>query len=108
MSEVISNNLGERWLPAEWETPDAAALQALARGDATPEQQRHALKVVVEKLAGAYQATFVPRESDTSAFLQGRRDVGMQVVKLLKVDLAALRQIAAAKKTTTARKGNKP
>lgn len=92
-----TDNLAERWLPAKWELPDAHCLQALARGEADAQQQQRALSVIVEKLAGAYEETFVPRESDTSAFLAGRRSVGLQIVKLIKVDLAALRQ--AAEKT---------
>jgi hypothetical protein len=87
----------ERWHPAAWELPDAAALQALGRGDADANQQRHALKVIVEKLSGAYEYTFVPREPDTSAYLEGRRSVGLQIVKLLKVDLATLRNANARK-----------
>lgn len=103
-----SDNLNGRWKPAEWEPPDAHCLQALQRGEADAQQQRRALDVIVHKLAGTYDEQFVPRESDTSAYLMGRRSVGLQIVKLLKVDLAALRQAAAAKKTTTARKGSKP
>jgi hypothetical protein len=99
-----TDNLCERWLPAEWELLDASAIQALGRGDADARLQQHALKVIVEKLAGAYEETFVPRESDTSAFLQGRRSVGLQIVKLLKVDLSALRQAAQAAKNQSARK----
>lgn len=100
-----SDNLAERWLPAAWELFDASALQALARGDADARAQQHALKVIVEKLAGAYEETFVPREPGTSDYLQGRRSVGLQIVKLLKVDLAALRQ---AEQRQPARKGTKP
>jgi len=81
----------ERWLPAEWDLPDASALQALGRGDATPEQQKRALTVIVEKLAGTYEHTFVPGGQDQTIYLEGRRSVGLQIVKLLKVDLAALR-----------------
>lgn len=95
----------ERWLPAEWELPDAAALQALARGDATADQQLRALKWIVERAAGAYEHTFVPGAADQSTYLEGRRSVGLQVVKLLKVSLPALKQAAEAKKNTPARKG---
>lgn len=87
----------ERWLPAEWELADAAAIQALARGDAEASQQKRALTVIVEKLAGTYEHTFVPGAHDQSTYLEGRRSVGLQIVKLLKVDLAALRQAKTAK-----------
>lgn len=103
-TKPVSDNLGERWLPAKWELADASALQALARGDADATQQKRALEVIVNQLAGTYEETFVPRESDTSAYLMGRASVGRQIVKLLKVNLAGFRQAAEAAKTTTARK----
>lgn len=96
----------ERWLPADWELPDAAAMQALARGDATPDQQLRALKWVIEAAAGTYEHTFVPGAHDQSTYLEGRRSVGLQVVKLLKVDVAAMKQALAAKNNTPARKRN--
>jgi hypothetical protein len=84
----MNKPMRERWLPAEWEKVDAAAIQALARGDADARLQQHALKVIVEKLAGTYEHTFVPGQGDTSTYLEGRRSVGLQIVKLVKVDLA--------------------
>jgi hypothetical protein len=110
MNEFVdtSDNLNGRWRPAKWDLPDAYVLQALARGEADAAQQKRALEVIVKQLAGTYEEPFVPREPDTSAYLMGRASVGKQIVKLLSVDLAALRQIAAAKKATTARKGTKP
>lgn len=84
--------LRERWLPADWELADANAIQALGRGDASAEQQQRALSVIVEKLAGTYEHTFVPGAQDQTTYLEGRRSVGLQIVKLLKVDLAALRK----------------
>lgn len=82
------------WHPAEWEPADASALQALSRGDATPEQQRRALDWVVTRAAMTYDETFVPGQGDVSDFLAGRRNVGTQIVKLLKVqtNLLAKRQ----------------
>jgi hypothetical protein len=85
----------ERWLPAEWELADASAMQAIARGDADATQQKRALSVIVEKLAGTYEHLFVPGQPDTSTYLEGRASVGRQIVKLLKVDLAALRNASA-------------
>lgn len=93
----MSTKPRERWLPAEWELADAAAIQALARGDAEASQQKRALTVIVEKLAGTYEHTFVPGAQDQTTYLEGRRSVGLQIVKLLKVDLAALRQAKTAK-----------
>lgn len=76
---------------APWDYPDAAALQALARGEARPDQQRRALDWVVKTAAGTYQTSFVPGAPDASAFAEGRRFVGLQVVKLLSLNLEAIR-----------------
>lgn len=94
----------ERWHPAAWDLPDASALQALQRGDATPEQQARALKWVVESAAGTYEHMFVPGAQDQTTYLEGRRSVGLQIVKLLRVDIGRLRQIEA-EKAKPARKG---
>ena len=81
------------WLPTAWEPADAAAVQALARGEATPEQQRRALAWVVERCAGYYDVSFRPGDGGDreTAFAEGKRWVGAQIVKLTKVALYKLR-----------------
>lgn len=79
---------------AAWETQDAAAIQALTLGKATPEQQQRALRWIVEGAANVHGDTFVPGSDDVSAFLQGRRDVGRQIVKLTKINLGLLKKEA--------------
>jgi hypothetical protein len=100
-----SSNLGERWQPAKWELADASALQALMRGDAGPEQQKRALRWVIEGAAGTYEEVMVPREPDTSAYLMGRRSVGLQIVKLLHVNVPAVK---TATDSIPAKKAKKP
>ncbi len=89
------NKMRERWLPYEWEKHDAYCIQAMARGEATAEQQKHALALIVNNLADTYGHTFVPGAHDQSDFLQGRRDVGLQIVKLTKIDLALIKDKSA-------------
>lgn len=69
----------------EWEPADAAALQSLQRGDASPEQQKRALDWFITRAAGTYNVSFVPGAQDATAFMEGRRFAGLQAVKLLKV-----------------------
>lgn len=76
----------------DWEPGDGGALQALARGEATPDQQKRALDWIIQQGAATYQPTFVPGAPDASAFMEGRRFVGLQIVKLLTLNLEALRQ----------------
>lgn len=81
------------WLPTKWELADAAAIQAVARGEANPEQQRRAIAWVVEQCAGYYDVSFRPGPGGDreTAFAEGKRWVGAQVVKLTKVALSKLR-----------------
>jgi hypothetical protein len=79
------------WLPADWEKADAGALQALARGDAMPHQQQLVLKFIIETVAGTYDLSFRSGKPDETSFAEGKRWVGLQLVKLLKVNLGALK-----------------
>jgi hypothetical protein len=78
-----------------WEVPDAAAIQALDRGDATADQQRRALDWIINKAAGYYDLSYRPggeegrRDTD---FAEGRRFVGGQIVKLSKLNLAKFKE----------------
>ncbi len=81
-------------MPAAYELPDASAIQALQRGDATPEQQQRALKWIIENACGTYDMSYRPGEEgrrDTD-FAEGKRFVGSQIVKLLKLNLSLLRR----------------
>ena len=75
------------WLPPKWELADAAALQALARGDATPEQQKRALKFVVETLCGTYDLPYRPESARDTDFACGKMFIGQQIAKLVNLNL---------------------
>lgn len=77
---------------AEWKKADVAAIQALVAGKATEDQQQRALKWIVENAAQTYDRSFVPGSADQTAFLEGRRDVGRQIVKLTKLKLGAIQE----------------
>jgi hypothetical protein len=75
--------------PPKWEVEDLGALRALERGDALPHQQIRALKFIVEGLAMTFQQSYRPGglEGDReTAFAEGRRFVGTQIVGLLTID----------------------
>lgn len=74
---------------------DAAALQALQRGNATPEQQKRALVWVIENAAATYQTSYRrggPEADRETAFSEGRRFVGNLIVGALKLKLGQLRR----------------
>lgn len=79
-------------MPAPYEPADVGAFQALEDGEATPEQQKRALKWLIEVGAGMYQFHYYPSDRDTS-FALGRAFVGQQVVKLLRLNRMAMRRV---------------
>ena len=81
----------EPWKPCEWEQPDAAAVQAVAYGRATEDQQRRAIKFIVENLCGTFDLSFRPSSDRDTAFAEGKRFVGLQIVKFTNLNLARLR-----------------
>jgi hypothetical protein len=81
----------EPWRPPSWQPADASALQALLRGAATPEQQKRALDWIVNAACATYDLSFRPDSERATAFAEGRRFVGLEIVKLTKLDLARMR-----------------
>ena len=81
------------WLPTEYDVADASAIQALVRGDATPDQQKRAIQWIVNDCSGYYDLSFRPGEGGDreTAFAEGKRSVGAQIVKLTKLALSRLK-----------------
>lgn len=77
-------------LQCQWDVPVASALQALSRGEATPDQQRFALNFVINQAAATYGQSFQELGDRETCFAEGRRFVGLQIVKLLHISTAAL------------------
>lgn len=73
---------------------DAKALQALAQGIADETQQVRALQWIVNKAGAINRSTYQPGglegERD-SIFAQGRRFVGIQVMRLISTNLEELK-----------------
>lgn len=73
-------------MPVGYEASDIEAVKALAKGEARPDQQVRALEWIIKTAAGTYEMSF---RSDAdggereTAFAEGRRFVGLQLVKLI-------------------------
>jgi len=83
------------WLPVPYDKADAAAIQALRRGDASAEQQIRAIGFIVEVICARNDMSFRPGpEGDRdTVFAEGRRFVGNQIVKLAKLPIGKLEGI---------------
>lgn len=80
------------WKPTPTEPADAAAFQALQNGTATAEQQKRALNWLVTKCCRTYDMSYRPGDDgrrDTD-FAEGRRSVGLEVVKLCNIKIGIL------------------
>lgn len=82
------------WLPPDYELADATALQAIHRGEANADQQKRALKWLIELAAATYQPSYRsgPDGERDTCFAEGRRFVGLEIVKMLKLNVSTLRR----------------
>ena len=76
----------------EYELADITALQALERGEADAEQQQRALKWIVNNAAATYEVAWEQDNERASSFESGRRFVGIEIIKMLKLNIKALRR----------------
>jgi len=79
---------GTVWAPAPYEPADVVAIQALLAGEAEPEQQRRALRWIIEAASNMYEQHaphYLDSDRDT-AFSLGRAYVGRSIVKLTKLN----------------------
>lgn len=93
-SKKSINDYAPPWLPPSWELADSSALKALERGDANQDQQQRALKWILNSACATYDMSYRPGgdgDRDT-AFAEGRRFVGLNIVKLLKLNPALFRR----------------
>ena len=84
----------EPWKPPEWTPEDAHAVQAVAQGRASEDQQRRAIRFIVDSICGTYDMPYRPggaegaRDTD---FALGRMFAGQQIVKFINLNIAAVR-----------------
>lgn len=73
------------WHPAPYDEAVTGALKALQSGTANAAQQQRALKWIIEALCGTYDLSWRPDSGRATSFAEGKRFVGMQIVKQLKL-----------------------
>lgn len=76
-----------------FDAADAAAIQALAAGIATPDQQRLGLNWIVNNAAATYDGSYRPDSlggARATDFAEGRRFVGTAIILLTKIKTSKL------------------
>lgn len=79
------------FMPPKYKQRHAMALQALGHGAADPYQQRLALAYVLSTLSGTDDLSFRPDSDRETSFAEGRRFVGLQIMKLLKLNIGNIK-----------------
>ena len=77
--------------PAEWSEHDAYAIKALVTGTANEGQQKRAINWIISAAAKTYDVSFSPVSDRETSFAEGRRFVGLQVVKLINMPAELLK-----------------
>ena len=75
----------EIWHPPVYEKADIRAIQALAQGNASEQDQKRALGWIINTAASTYDEPFRPGSPDAVHYMLGRRSVGLAIVKLMKL-----------------------
>jgi hypothetical protein len=80
--------------PAPFDLPDVAAIQAVYRGEATADQQKRAMDWIIKGAAQIGGQSYRAGDSHATAFVEGRRFVGAQILSLLEMSMEQLRKKA--------------
>lgn len=89
----------EPYLPYPWgdNIPFVYAIKALNKGEATPEQQKLILHELMN-LTGYYDLSYRPDRDRDTAFAEGKRFVGAQVVKMNNLSSKEVEEAKAKRK----------
>lgn len=85
----VNKNASKAWCPPDYTPADINAMQALSTGAANEDQQRRAFKWILETAAQTYGLSYRPESDRDTAFAEGRRFVGLSMVKLLRLNASA-------------------
>lgn len=80
------------WDPAPWEDHIVFALQALQAGVASPDQQKAALDWIIRGPCATYDLSYRPSGDRDTCLCEGKRLVGLQIVKLLNLNSTLLKR----------------
>jgi hypothetical protein len=80
------------WFPVTPGVADAAAIQAITRGEATPDQQTRAMEFIVRVICDATTMSYSPESHSDTDFAEGKRFVSLQIVRICSMSLSQLRK----------------
>lgn len=78
------------WEQAGYTKRDIVAMQALMEGKADADQQKRALDWIVNNVCKTYDMSYRPDSDRDTAFAEGKRYCGNQIIHALKLKVGAL------------------
>ena len=87
---AVRRKAPEPFHPAQYEPADMYAVKAVWAGTANERQQRRALEWILNNVCSTYDLSFRPDSQRVTDFAEGKRFVGLQIVKAVKLDLSKL------------------
>lgn len=78
------------WAPPSYDPGVVAAIQALERGSANPHQQKLAIAWIINKCCNTYDLSYRPGRQGETDFAEGRRFVGLQLVRTINLKLGTV------------------
>lgn len=89
------------------EVSEAAAIIAVAKGEASPDQQVLAFRTIAEKISNMYDFHYYPKSTRDTDFALGKAQVGQLMVGIVKSGTEPFRQQALKKTQSPPKRGNK-
>jgi len=68
------------------------AFQAIEDGVASDNQQKQALAWLINSVCHTYDMSYIPGDTHATAFAEGKRAVGLEIVTMLKVNVTEIRR----------------
>ena len=91
-SEPINVPKQKAWAPPDYALADIYAIQAVASGRASPDQQKRAMDYIIRVLAGTYDMAYRPDSARDTDFALGKQWVGQCLVFFVNINPGVLKE----------------
>jgi len=88
VSRAVKQHGGLKTAP--FEPADATAIQAVFNGTADEEQQRRAMRWLLDYACGVHEMSYTPGDQYATAFKEGQRFVAKQIGEVLRTNVPGL------------------
>ena len=91
-AEPINIPKPKAWAPPDYTLADVYAIQAVANGGASPDQQKRAMDYIIRVLAGTYDMAYRPDSARDTDFALGKQWVGQCLVFFVNINPGVLKE----------------